>query len=126
MTVNDIEHSVEQVFTHEPPGGVWATLAQAAATPGLGGNLWAGIARRLDAGTPSATPGVWQALAERADPAQYRPQAVPDVAEEQLTEGEQTFTVIRSPHGNYLRLTPPQRELWHRMNGSTTVAQLAT
>src|SRR4051794_2088211 len=121
MTVNAIEHSVEQIFTHEPPGGIWAVLAQAAARPGLGGDLWAGIGRRLDAGMPPATTGVWQALGERADPAQYCPQAVPDVAEEQLTEGDQTFTVIRSPHGNYLRLTPPQRELWHRMDGRTTV-----
>jgi putative peptide zinc metalloprotease protein len=126
MTVNAVEHSIEQVFAHDPPGGLWARLAHAAAAPGLGGDLWGGIARRLAAGTPPATTGVWQVLAERADPAQYRPQAVPDVAEEQLTEGEQKFTVIRSPRGNYLRLTPPQRELWHRMNGTTTVAQLAT
>src|SRR5207247_6217732 len=34
--------------------------------------------------------------------------------------------VIRSPHGNYLRLTPPQRELWREMDGTRTVAQLAT
>ncbi|HEU5101809.1 MAG TPA: cyclic nucleotide-binding protein, partial [Roseiflexaceae bacterium] len=76
--------------------------------------------------TPPTTTGLWPALAMRADPAQYRPHAVPDVAEEQVVEDSQTLTVIRSPHGNYLRLTAPQRELWHQMDGQRTVATLAT
>src|SRR5262249_20554968 len=41
-------------------------------------------------------------------------------------EAGQTFTVLRSPYGTYLRLTPAERELWHAMDGSRTVAQLAT
>ncbi|KPV47777.1 hypothetical protein SE17_41620, partial [Kouleothrix aurantiaca] len=54
------------------------------------------------------------------------PGAAPDVAEEHVQDGEQVMTVTRSPRGNYLRLTPPQRDLWHQMDGTRTVAQLAT
>ncbi len=71
-------------------------------------------------------PRIWAGLARRADPSQYQPHAVPGVAEEQLTEGDQTYTVIRSPRGTYLRLTPLQRDLWQRMDGTQSVAQLAT
>ena len=127
MTTIAIEHTIEQIFERNPPGGLWATLTRAADAPALGtGDLWRGLERRLLTGSAPAATGMWQALAARADPAQYRPQAVPDVAEEQVVEGDQTFTVIRSPRGNYLRLTPPQRALWHQMDGTRTVAQLAT
>ena len=112
-------------FAHHAPGGLWAGLARAAEAPAPGdGGLWRGIEQRLG-GAPAAT-GLWSALAQRIDPAQYCPCAVPDVAEEQIADGDQTFTVIRSPRGNYLRLTAPQREIWHQMDGTRTVAQLAT
>src|SRR5262249_35927997 len=52
--------------------------------------------------------------------------AGPDVPEEQLVDCAQTFTIILSPRGNYLRLTDSQREIWHEMDGTRTVAQLAT
>src|SRR5689334_12292429 len=109
------------------PAGLWAALARAADAPAVGsGDVWRGLGRRLlTGGAPDAT-GLWQALAGRVDPAQYCPRAVPDVPEEQLVDGEQSFTVIRSPRGNYLRLTDPQREIWHQMDGTRTVAQLAT
>ncbi|MFN8567063.1 MAG: hypothetical protein U0Z44_05960 [Kouleothrix sp.] len=65
--------------------------------------IWRGLGRRLLL-TPAPTPtGLWPALAARVDPAQYRPHAVPDVAEEQITDGDQAVTVIRSPRGNFLR-----------------------
>jgi len=110
------------------PHGLWAALARRADAPTVGvGDVWRGLERRLltEAAPPKRSDS-WAALAARADPTQYRPHAVPDVAEEQIVEGEQTYTVIRSPRGNYLRLTPPQRELWHQMDGTRTVAQLAT
>jgi putative peptide zinc metalloprotease protein len=120
-------------------------LTQAIDAPAVGvGDIWRGLERRI--GTPTdqphtadarmlvelvlgpraATPGLYQALAVRVDPAQYRPYALPDVAEEQVHEAGETFTVLRSPRGTYLRLTPHQRELWHAMDGTRTVAQLAT
>ncbi|MBC8162644.1 MAG: cyclic nucleotide-binding protein, partial [Roseiflexaceae bacterium] len=71
-------------------------------------------------------PGLWAALGQRADPTLYRPQAIPDLAEEQVREGEQELTVIRSPRGAYLRLTPEQRAVWHQMDGTRTIGQLAT
>jgi putative peptide zinc metalloprotease protein len=121
------EQRVEPIFEHGQPRGLWAGLARAADAPALGsGDIWRGLDRRLlTSGKPSAT-GLWDTLAQHVDPAQYCPRAVPDVAEEQIVEGDQSFTVIRSPRGNYLRLTEPQRELWHQMDGARTVAQLAT
>jgi putative peptide zinc metalloprotease protein len=129
MTTVTAAHSIERAFQHpRMPGGVWAALARHADEPTLGvGDIWRGMERRLlTSGSSSTSADLWAALGARADPAQYRPTAVPDVAEEVVAEGDQLYTVIRSPRGNYLRLTPSQRELWHRMDGTYTVAQLAT
>ncbi len=109
------------------PHGLWAALARRADAPTVGvGDVWRGLERRLLTDNTPKRSESWAALAARVDPTQYRPHAVPDVAEEQIVEGDQTYTVIRSPRGNYLRLTPPQRELWQQMDGTRTVAQLAT
>ncbi|MFL5800956.1 MAG: cyclic nucleotide-binding protein, partial [Roseiflexaceae bacterium] len=129
MALTATEHRIDQILEHQhTPGGLWAALARRADAPALGvGDVWRGLERRLlTSASRLTTTGMWSALAERSDPTQYRPHAVPDVAEEQVVEGDQTYTVIRSPRGNYLRLTPPQRELWHQMDGTHTVAQLAT
>jgi putative peptide zinc metalloprotease protein len=127
MTFSATEQRIEQVFERQAPGGLWSTLARAADAPALGsGDVWRGIERRLLTASAPAATGMWAALAQRVDPAQYRPHAVPDVAEEAVVEGDQQLTVIRSPRGNYLRLTDLQRELWHQMDGTRTVAQLAT
>ncbi|GAB4210050.1 MAG: cyclic nucleotide-binding domain-containing protein [Roseiflexaceae bacterium] len=120
MSTLATERSVKQTArTESAPAGLWAALSRGAQAPDRTSGLWAALGARR--GEPA---GPWQALAERTDLARYRPQAVSDVAEEQVTEGDQTFTVIRSPRGNYLRLTPAQRELWHQMDGQRTVAQL--
>ena len=108
------------------PGGLWGGLRRraAAASPRLG--LW----ERLN--SPSAIPlaprrsGIYTDLAGRVDFALYRPQAVPGIAEEQIVEGDQAFTVLRSPNGSYLRLSAAECELWRLMDGNQTVAQLAT
>ncbi|HEU4322340.1 MAG TPA: cyclic nucleotide-binding domain-containing protein [Roseiflexaceae bacterium] len=120
MSTLAAERPVKQTPRHNAqPGGLWAALERDAQMPGRASGLWATLAARR--GEPA---GHWQALDERTDLARYRPQAVPDVAEEQVAEGDQVFAVIRSPRGNYLRLTPAQRELWHQMDGQRTVAQL--
>lgn len=108
------------------PWGVWASVARRADAPAVGtGDIWRGLERRLiSRSAPPAEP--WADLQRRVDPTLYCPRAVPDVAEEQISEGDQVYTVIRSPRGNYLRLTPVQREIWHQMDGTRTVAQLAT
>ncbi|HJZ50440.1 MAG TPA: cyclic nucleotide-binding protein, partial [Roseiflexaceae bacterium] len=127
MSIIAAEQRIEQVFERHMPAGLWHTLAQAVDAPTLGsGDIWRGLERRLLTGQAAAATGMWAALAQRLDPAQYCPHAVPDVAEEVLVEGDQQLTVIRSPRGNYLRLTELQRELWHQMDGTRTVAQLAT
>ena len=107
--------------TIDNPGGLWDRLTPQPAT--RQGQLYSQITERT---TAPQQPGLWATLAERTDPTQYRPQALPDVAGEQVHEGEQELTVIRSPHGNYLRLTPEQRTIWHQMDGTRTVGQLAT
>src|SRR5689334_12016071 len=127
MTASTAEQRIEQIFERHVPGGLWARLSQAADAPTVGaGDVWRGIERRLLNGPASAATGMWAALAQQIDPAQYCPHAVPDVAEELVVEDGQQLTVIRSPRGNYLRLTDLQRELWHQMDGTHTVAQLAT
>lgn len=70
--------------------------------------------------------GIWAVLRQRVDPTCYCPQAIPGIVEEQVCEGNQTYTVLRSPAGMYIRLTPAERALWHAMDGSRTMAQLAT
>jgi putative peptide zinc metalloprotease protein len=140
--------AADQSTAPPTPGGLWATLEQGAQAPSNSDGVWRHLAARLDerpqrqarfqpglkgfapAQTLDAPPApaqtIWQALIWRAEPSNYCPYAIPDVAEEQVVEGEQTFTVIRSPRGAYLRLTPQQRELWRQMDGSVSVAQLAT
>src|SRR6266542_1408279 len=116
MATVAVEHTIEQVFERYAPGGLWAALAQSADAPAVGaGDVWRGIERRLLTGPAPAATGMWAALAQQVDPAQYCPQAVPDVAEEVVVEDGQQLTVIRRPRGNYLRLTDLQRELWHQM-----------
>jgi putative peptide zinc metalloprotease protein len=127
MAAISAERSIERIAERASPGGLWAALARAADAPTLGaGDVWRGLDRRLLTGGVPAQTGMWAGLAQRVDPAQYCPRAVPDVPEEQQVDGAQAFTIIRSPRGNYLRLTDPQREIWHQMDGTRTVAQLAT
>src|SRR4029079_2004807 len=127
MAITAAENTIEQVFERHAPGGLWAALAHAADAPTVGaGDVWRGIHPRLLPGQAPAATGMWDALAQQVDPAQYCPHAVPDVAEEVVLEDGQQLTVIRSPRGNYLRLTDLQRDLWHQMDGTYTVAQLAT
>jgi putative peptide zinc metalloprotease protein len=128
----------EQDHTH--PDGFWARLSRAAdGSTTSAGDIWRGIERRLtaasgerlpadrelaSAATPSAP--LWPALAQRVDPAQYRPYAIPGVPAEPVAEGDQTLFVIRSPRGTYLRLSKPLRDIWRAMDGTRTVAQLGT
>lgn len=114
------------------PSGLWRSLAAAADAPAVGvGDVWRGLERRLilsarrSGGEPPAA-SLWAGLRARVDPALYRPCAIPNVPHERVTEDGQTYTVIRSPRGAYLRLTPPLHEIWRAMDGTRTVAQLAT
>jgi putative peptide zinc metalloprotease protein len=107
--------------------GLWADLAARVAGPARGPGLYAGLGRRLAAAPPQERAGgLWQALAERVDPARYRPSRAAGVVEEALEEDGQAYTVLRSPSGRYVRLSAPERELWALMDGSRSVEQLAT
>jgi putative peptide zinc metalloprotease protein len=109
--------------------GFWQRLANmpsAAAAPKntTPGGFWQRLADHK-AASPAVTGG-WQHLAKRADLARYRPRAVHGVVTESIVEGDQEFAVLRSPNGSYLRLTPAEYAIWQAMDGSRTVAQLAT
>jgi putative peptide zinc metalloprotease protein len=108
------------------PGGIWGGLRRRAAAASPRRGLWVSLGGSPTETAQPATAGIYKHLASRTDAAQYRPQAIVGIAEEQITEGEQTFTVIRSPQGSYLRLNSAERELWHQMDGTQSVAQLAT
>jgi putative peptide zinc metalloprotease protein len=96
------------------------------------GGLWITLARQTTPTTPpdpttTATPGgLWTTLQARTDLAQYSPVRPADVVEETISDGEQTYTVLRSANGTYLRLSAAECEIWHAMDGTRTVAQLAT
>src|SRR5215212_8295372 len=102
MAITTAEQRIEQVFERHAPAGLWAALDRAADAPTVGaGDVWRGLERRLLTGQAPADTGMWAALAQQVDPAQYCPRVVPDVAEELLVEDGQQLTVIRSPRGNY-------------------------
>jgi putative peptide zinc metalloprotease protein len=109
----------------------WAALearikdAPATAAPR---NVYKRLAVRLATRPTASTSSVelYERLARRVDFAQYKPTRIAGVAEETISEGGTNFTVLRSPIGSYLRLTPPEREIWQAMDGTQTVAQLAT
>lgn len=108
----------------------WAALearvsdAAAPASRGVYRRLAARLATRPAAGASSVE--IYERLARRVDFAQYRPARIAGVAEETISEGGASFTVLRSPGGSYLRLTPAEREIWQAMDGTQSVAQLAT
>jgi putative peptide zinc metalloprotease protein len=121
---DNFEHAIEQVARRLSPAGLWGQLAQRADSSAAG-DIYRGLARRLPAARVAGATGVWTRLAEQVDPTRYRPQAVPDVAEELVHEDGQERVVLRSPHRNYIALDALQRELWRMMDGTRTVQQLA-
>lgn len=112
--------------TLRPQHRFWSMLEEQVAAPiDQRRTLYQSLQRRLVT-HPAGEGGVWSMLRQRADPAQYRPQRIEGVIEETLNEGGQQVTVLRSPSGHYLRLSAAEREIWQAMDGSRTIAQLAT
>ncbi|GAB4438874.1 MAG: cyclic nucleotide-binding domain-containing protein [Chloroflexi bacterium OHK40] len=105
---------------------LWADLAARAAEDHGQPGVYAALAAHLTMHPASPVDGIWSTLARRTDPAAYHPLAIQGVVEETVTEDGTTYTVLRSPAGRYLRLTPAERELWAAMDGSRSVADLAT
>ncbi|MEI6777156.1 MAG: cyclic nucleotide-binding domain-containing protein [Chloroflexales bacterium] len=114
-----------------PDATPWRALAERVQVPAAIAaprGIYRGLARRIATRPVADTSSVnlWERLAHRVDFAQYRPQRITSVAEETVSEGGQSLTVLRSPGGTYLRLTAAERELWLAMDGTQSVAQLAT
>ncbi len=114
-----------------PPATAWRALAERVQVPAASAaprGLYRGLSRRIATrpAVDTSSVNLWERLAHRVDFAQYRPRRIPGVAEETVSEGGQSLTVLRSPGGSYLRLTASERELWLAMDGTQNVAQLAT
>ncbi|MGQ9526241.1 MAG: cyclic nucleotide-binding domain-containing protein [Chloroflexus sp.] len=104
---------------------LWTVIKEQITTPSAQRRLlYQSLQRRLHS-TPAGEGGIWSILRQRADPVQYRPQRIDGVIEETVHEGDQQVTVLRSPGGHYLRLSPAEREIWQAMDGTQTIAQLA-
>ncbi len=105
---------------------LWAALEQQTTTPPTQHRrIYQHIKHQLVT-HPNGEHGVWSILRQRTDPTLYKPQRLSDVIEETLLEDNQPITVLRSPSGHYLRLSTAERELWQAMDGTRTIAQLAT
>ena len=127
MHVTAVRQPSDLPIENDMPDGIWGTLRQSAdLRPSTSTGIWSDLEHYINLNQPSTEIDIWQNLTKHADPANYCPRAIPNVAEEQVHEGDQIFTVIRSPHGNYLRLTPLQCEAWHHMDGTNSMAKLAT
>ncbi len=105
------------------PGGIWAAVRQGVAdSPTTTVQAYALLRERITHRTESAP--LWTILRNRTDPTLYRPHAIPDVAADPVCEGDQTLYIVRSPCGNYLRLTEAQHEVWRAMDGTRTISEL--
>ncbi|MCS6839980.1 MAG: cyclic nucleotide-binding domain-containing protein [Roseiflexus sp.] len=105
------------------PGGIWAAVRRrAAALPAAHIRTYSLLQERI--AHQSGSVSLWKILCDRTDPSRYRPHAIPDVAADPVREGDQTLYIVRSPRGNYLRLTEAQHEVWRAMDGTRTVSEL--
>src|SRR5262245_2960739 len=92
-------------------------------------SLWEALAGRAP-GQPigPADPGLWQAVAERVNPAKARPVLRAGIEEASLVSVRGVaYTMLRSPDRRqacYLRLAPDEVALAHLMDGSRTLARL--
>jgi putative peptide zinc metalloprotease protein len=91
-------------------------------------NLWEVLAGREPRQPIAPTaPDLWREVTDRLNPAKARPVLREGVEEATHTSLRgQPYVMARSPdrEASYLRLTPAQIELVHRMDGTRTVAQL--
>lgn len=107
--------------------GLWSTLERRlSAIPETDINLSHTLTQQTTNPAIDNSTKLWQALRSRTDPAKYCPHTLPDIPEESVLEDGHKVIVIRSPTGSYVRLTPEQHHVWSQMDGTHTIAQLAT
>jgi putative peptide zinc metalloprotease protein len=112
-----------EAVSHPLPHGIWAAARRGiAASPATPVQTYTLLRERI--AQRSGCEPLWAILRNRTDPALYRPHAIPDVAADPVCEGDQTLYIVRSPRGNYLRLTEAQHEVWRAMDGAHTVSEL--
>lgn len=121
--VTTLDSGTTETATRQLPGGMWTAIRRyVAAAPATNVRIYTLLHERVIHRSVSCH--LWTILNERTDPALYRPHALPDVAADPVREGDQTLYIVRSPRGNYLRLTEAQCEVWRGMDGTRTVAEL--
>jgi len=85
-----------------------------------------GLWQTLAAPAREGGPDVWGALDDHLDLGAYVPIPSPDVEERAVKgRGDRAFWVLRSPSFHYLRLDETDLDLWRRMDGRSTVRQIA-
>lgn len=102
---------------------IWSAIDQHAPESAGAGALWHSLSEHASAPPRRAT-SLWKALTDRTTMALYCPHAIGEAFEETIVEGDQTFAVIRSPNGTYRRLTPVERSVWDKMDGTQSIEQL--
>jgi putative peptide zinc metalloprotease protein len=88
--------------------------------------VYASIERRLAVAPPAETFDPWNALAERTDAAEFRPELAPDIEVRtfHLRWGND-YTMVANPRDlMHLRLTPSEAELLPLMDGTRTVKEI--
>lgn len=105
------------------PGGIWAAVRRRVSAPPAT-HIGVFTILRGRGARQSEEQRLWMILRERTNPQLYRPHAIPEVAADPVVEGGQTYYIVRTPQGAYLRLTEAQHEVWRAMNGTRTIAEL--
>src|SRR5438093_7547584 len=101
MHATAVSQPTHPIVENDLPGGIWDALRQAAdMQPSTPRGFWRDLEDRTSLNAPPTEIDIWQSLMTRSDPTNYCPRVIPNVVEEQVQEGDQSFTVIRSPRGN--------------------------
>jgi CRP-like cAMP-binding protein/Zn-dependent protease len=88
--------------------------------------LWSTLSDRLPEQPPEGEGGFWDDLAEKVDPAEYRPKLAPDVEVKQFSlRWGNDYAVAANPRDLlHYRLEPGEVELLALMDGSRTVREI--
>jgi CRP-like cAMP-binding protein len=89
-------------------------------------SIYQRIERRLTARAPVEAADAWEALAERVDAKEYRPELAPDVEIKRFVlRSGGSYTMLANPRDLvHVRLQPGEEELVPLMDGTRTVRQL--
>jgi putative peptide zinc metalloprotease protein len=120
--------STRSVLTPTTPGraqpDVWAALSRSIATEANGApGVWAALTRLI---ATDANGDLWRDLDDRIDLGSVVPKPAANVVVRRLTGRDgRCHYVLRSPSWHYLRLDAEDFALWQRIDGRSTVREIA-